>query len=76
MASDDSLWNGKQTAEYLGITERSLRDWRAKGLVPFIPWTTKTVRYNPDVLRALAEKKQMKNTTTEELLKDLEERSN
>lgn len=46
----ESLWNTAQCAEYLNISEKTLRRWQAGHAVPFVK-IGGAIRYEPDTVR-------------------------
>ncbi|WP_022868947.1 helix-turn-helix transcriptional regulator [Schaalia vaccimaxillae] len=54
MSERPRLWTSEETAAYLGMTEKALRQRRARGTGPDYIRTGRTVRYAPlDVARWL-----------------------
>lgn len=52
MSERPRLWTSKETATYLGMTEKALRQRRARGTGPDYIRTGRTVRYAPlDIAR-------------------------
>lgn len=50
---DDRLLNDRQAAALLGCSPRSVRRWRAQGLLPCVPAVNGVWRYRSGSLRAL-----------------------
>ncbi|UMP04143.1 helix-turn-helix domain-containing protein [Amycolatopsis sp. EV170708-02-1] len=51
VVSIEGLWTPEELATFLGIPEKTLRDWRFKGYGPSWIKMGKHVRYSPDVVR-------------------------
>lgn len=65
---DESVWTPAQTAKFLGVTERTLEGWRARGTGPAYLKYGKgqgaRVRYEPSVVRAYRERCRIECTST------------
>ncbi|HEV7980848.1 helix-turn-helix domain-containing protein [Amycolatopsis sp.] len=53
--SVEALWTPDDLAVFLGIPEKTLRDWRSKNYGPEWVKMGKHVRYNPETVRAWVE---------------------
>ncbi|MEC3978622.1 helix-turn-helix domain-containing protein [Amycolatopsis sp. H20-H5] len=52
LVSVEGLWTPDDLAVFLGIPEKTLREWRYKGYGPGWAKMGKHVRYNPDTVRS------------------------
>jgi hypothetical protein len=55
LVSVEALWTPDDLAVFLGIPEKTLRDWRSKNYGPEWVKMGKHVRYNPAVVRSWVE---------------------
>jgi excisionase family DNA binding protein len=49
---DERLWTPAETADYLQVTDSTLRRWRREGIGPAWLKLGRTVRYRPSDVRA------------------------
>ena len=60
----NNLLSTKQTAERLGISDRTLEKWRLTGeSPPYLKLGRRTVRYDPDVVSSWSKEKERSSTS-------------
>jgi hypothetical protein len=61
--NDEKLWSGQETADFLGIKEQTLANWRYRGFGPPFLKPGGAVRYRPQAVRDWLASRERRSTS-------------